>query len=130
MADLYGSGFVNGNAFFIPSGSKDPAAAARFGMYLMTDDPSRAMAIQNASVPQLRSLVTDPQLTSVPHFATFLSIANHPRTWTNPMISQWNELKDAMDTALESVLTGGVPAQNALDDVAAQIQAEIDANGP
>ena len=34
----YGAGFVNGNAFFIPKGSKDPAAAA-LGMYLMTDDP-------------------------------------------------------------------------------------------
>ena len=128
--DLYGAGFVNGNAFFIPKGSKDPAAAAKFGMYLMTDDPSRAMAIQNASVPQLKSLVADPQLTAVPHFKTFLDIANHPKTWTNPMISQWSELHDGMDTALDSVLTGGVPAQKALDDLAATIQAEIDSAGP
>ena len=52
--DKYGAAFINGNAFFIPTGSQDPAAAAKFGMYLMTDDPSRTMAIQNASVPQLR----------------------------------------------------------------------------
>ncbi len=128
--DLYGAGFVNGNAFFIPKGSKDPAAAAKFGMYLMTDDPSRAMAIQNASVPQLKSLITDPQMTAVPHFKTFLDIANHAKTWTNPMISQWSELHDGMDTALDGVLTGGVPAQKALDDLAAQIQAEIDSAGP
>ena len=44
------------------------AAAAKFGMYLMTDDPSRTMGIQNASVPQLRVLLTDPALTAIPHF--------------------------------------------------------------
>jgi multiple sugar transport system substrate-binding protein len=130
VAGEYGAGFVNGNAFFIPKGSKDPAAAARFGMYLMTDDPSRKMAIQNASVPQLKSLTTDPTLTAVPHFSTFLTIANHPRTWTNPMISQWSEFHDAMDTALDSVLTGGVASADALGGVAKQIQSELDAKGP
>jgi maltose-binding protein MalE len=88
------------------------------------------MAIQNASVPQLKSLITDAQLTAVPHFKTFLDIANHPKTWTNPMISQWSELHDGMDTALDAVLTGGVPAQKALDELAAQIQTEIDSSGP
>jgi multiple sugar transport system substrate-binding protein len=126
----YGAGFVNGNAFFIPKGSKDPVAATKFGMYLMTDDPSRVMAIQNASVPQLKSLVADPQLTGIPHFSTFLDIANFPTTWTNPMIGQWAELHDGMDTALDSVLTGGVDPAKALGDLAAQIQSEIDANGP
>ncbi len=126
----YGAGFVNGNAFFIPRGSKDPVAATKFGMYLMTDDPSRTMAIQNASVPQLKSLVADPQLTGIPHFKTFLDIANFPTTWTNPMIGQWAELHDGMDTALDSVLTGGVDPAKALGDLAAQIQSEIDANGP
>ncbi len=113
-----------------PDGVKNPDAAAQFGMYLMTDDPSRAMAIQNASVPQLKSLVTDPTLTGVKHFGTFLDIANHPKTWTNPMISQWSALHDGMDTALDSVLTGGVASQKALDDLAKTIQADIDANGP
>jgi multiple sugar transport system substrate-binding protein len=126
----YGAGFVNGNAFFIPTGSKDAADAAKFGMYLMTDDPSRIMAVQNASVPELKSLVSDPQLTSVPHFGTFLQIANHAKTWVNPMISQWAEFHDAMDSALDSVLTAGADPKKALDGVATQIQAEIDQNGP
>jgi multiple sugar transport system substrate-binding protein len=130
IATEYGAGFVNGNAFFIPKGSKDPVAAAKFGMFLMTDDPSRKMAIQNASVPQLKSLTSDPALTGVPHFGTFLQIANHAQTWTNPMISQWAELHDGLDSALDSVLTGGASAQTALDDLAAAIQKEIDANGP
>ena len=130
IPDRYGAGFVNGNAFFVPKGSKDPAAATKFGMYLMTADPSRAMAIQNASVPQLKSLVSDPQLTGVPHFGTFLKIANSPNAWTNPMISQWSQLKDGLASALDSVLTGGVPAQKALDDLAQKIQADIDKNGP
>jgi maltose-binding protein MalE len=99
-------------------------------MYLMTADPSRKMAIQNASVPQLKSLTTDPALTGVPHFKTFLDIANFPKTWTNPMISQWSELHDGLDSALDSVLTGGATSEKALGDLAKQIQGEIDANGP
>ena len=130
IADMYGAGFVNGNAFFIPKGSKDPESAARFGMYLMTDAPSRKMAIQNASVPQLKSLTNDPALTAVPHFKTFLDIANFPKTWTNPMISQWSELHDGLDSALDSVLTGAASSSKALGDLAKQIQGEIDANGP
>lgn len=130
IAGEYGAGFVNGNAFMIPSGSKDAAAAAKFGMYLMTDDPSRKMAIQNASVPELKSLVTDPTLSGTPHFGTFLQIANHEKTWVNPMISQWAEFHDAMDSALDSVLTAGADPKKALDDVASQIQGEIDQNGP
>ncbi len=128
--DEYGANFVNGNAFFVPKGSKDPAAATKFGMYLMTDAPSRAMAIQNASVPQLKSLVTDPTLTAIPHFATFLTIANNANSWTNPMISQWAQFGDGLNSALDSVLTGGVSAQKALDDLTQSIQADLDKNGP
>ncbi len=130
VAGMYGAGFVNGNAFFVPKGSKDPEAATKFGMYLMTADPSRKMALQNASVPQLKSLTTDPALTAIPHFKTFLDIANFPKTWTNPMIQQWSELHDGLDSALDSVLTGSVTADKALGDLAATIQKEIDTNGP
>jgi len=130
IAGEYGAGFVNGNAFFIPKGSKDPESAAKFGMYLMTADPSRKMALQNASVPQLKSLTTDPALTAVPHFKTFLDIANFPKTWTNPMISQWSELHDGLDSALDTVLAGSATSEKALGDLATQIQGEIDKNGP
>jgi ABC-type glycerol-3-phosphate transport system substrate-binding protein len=106
----YGAGFVNGNAFFIPTGSKDPEGAARFGMYLMTAGPSRTMAL--------------------PHFKTFLDIANFPKTWTNPMIQQWAELHDGLDSALDSVLSGSASSSKVLGDLAKQIQGDIDANGP
>lgn len=127
--DLYGAGFINGNAFFIPKGSRDPVAAAKFGMYLMTDDPSRTMAVQNASVPQLKSLLNDPTL-ATPQFKTFLNIADHPKTWTTPMISEWGEYQDGLSTALDNVLTGGQAPKSVLDDLAAHVQADLDANGP
>jgi multiple sugar transport system substrate-binding protein len=128
--DLYGAGFINGNAFFIPKGSKDPIAAAKFGMYLMTDDPSRTMALQNASVPQLKSLVTDAQLTAIPHFSAFLDIANHPKTWTDPLISVWQQYRDGMESALDSVLSGQKTSQQALDELVNSVQPDLDANGP
>ena len=128
--DTYGAGFINGNAFLVTAGAKDPAAAAKFGMYLMTDAPSKTMALQNASVPQLKSLLTDAALTSIPHFQAFLNIANHPKAWTTPMISAYGEMRDGLASALDGVLTAGADPKQALDELAANIQAKLDANGP
>ncbi len=128
--DKYGAAFINGNAFLIPTGSSNPEAAAKFGMYLMTDDPSRTMDIQNASVPQLKSLLTDPTLTAIPHEQTFLDLVNHKDSWVTPMISVYSELKDGLVSALSAVTTGGADPQSALNDVASQVQAKLDANGP
>jgi multiple sugar transport system substrate-binding protein len=128
--DKYGAAFINGNAWFIPTGSTNPEAAAKFGMYLMTDDPSRTMDIQNASVPQLTSLLTDSVLTAIPHQKTFLNLVNHKDAWTTPMISVYGQLKDGLGSALSAVTTGGADPQKALNDLATDLQAKLDANGP
>jgi multiple sugar transport system substrate-binding protein len=128
--DKYGAAFINGNAWFIPTGSTNPEAAAKFGMYLMTDDPSRTMSIQNASVPQLTSLLTDATLTAIPHQKTFLGLVNHKDAWVTPMISVYGQIKDGLGSALSAVTTGGADPQKALDDLASQIQTKLDANGP
>jgi len=128
--DKYGGAFINGNAFMIPTGSTNPEAAAKFGMYLMTDEPSITMDIQNASVPQLKSLLTNPTLTAIPNQKTFLDLVNNKSAWVTPMISEYSELKDAMASALSAVTTGGADPQQALNDVASQIQAKVDQNGP
>lgn len=127
-AENYGAGFMNGNAFMIMSGTKDAAASAKFGMYLMTDDPSRTMALQNSSVPQSKSLVTDPALTSIPHFQAFLDIAGHAKSWTTPMISAYPELRDGLTNALDAVLNGGADPQQVLNELAANTQASLDAS--
>jgi multiple sugar transport system substrate-binding protein len=128
--DKYGAAFINGNAWFIPTGSTNPEAAARFGMYLMTDEPTKTMAIQNASVPQLTSLLTDATMTAIPHQKTFLGLVNHKDAWTTPMISVYGQLKDGLGSALSAVTTGGADPQKALDDLAADLQTKLDANGP
>jgi len=125
---LYGAGFMNGNAFMIMSGSKHQEESMKFGMYLMTDDASKVMILQNSSVPQLKSLLTDPALTSIPHFTAFLKIAAFPKSWTTPMISAYSELIDGLNTTLDSVLTGGADPKAALDQLATSIQAKVDAN--
>jgi multiple sugar transport system substrate-binding protein len=128
--DKYGAAFINGNAFMIPSGTANPEAAAKFGMYLMTDPPSKTMSIQNASVPQLKSLLTDPDMTAIPHQQTFLDLVNHKDAWVTPMISVYPQIKDGLASALSAVTTGGADPQQALDDLAGQLQAQLDANGP
>ena len=128
--DKYGAAFINGNAWFIPTGSTNPEAAAKFGMYLMTDEPSKTMDIQNASVPQLTSLLTDPTLTAIPHQKTFLSLVNHKDAWVTPMISVYGQLKDGLGSALSEVTTNGADPQAQLDALAADLQSKLDANGP
>src|SRR5262245_1826167 len=109
-SDKYGAAFINGNAFMIPTGSTNPEAAAKFGMYLMTDDATKTMAIQNASVPQLKSLLTDPTMTALPHEQTFLNLVNHKDAWVTPMISVYGQIKDGLASALSAVTTGGADA--------------------
>jgi multiple sugar transport system substrate-binding protein len=128
--DKYGAAFINGNAFMIPTGSTNPEAAAKFGMYLMTDAPTKTMAMQNASVPQLTSLLTDPDMLAIPNQKTFLDLVNHKDAWVTPMISVYPQIKDGLASALSSVTTGGADPQKALDDLAAQIQSQLDENGP
>ena len=129
VTEYFGAGYINGNAFFIPKGSKDPAAAAKFGMFLMTAPPSKKMALQNASVPQLVSLTTDPDLTAIPHFKAFLDIANNKNTWSNPMISVWAELSDSLDAALDQVINGGADSKQVLDAIVTQLQPKLDEAG-
>lgn len=126
---LYGAAFMNGNAFMIMAGSKHQAESMKFGMYLMTDDASKVMILQNSSVPQLKSLLTDKDLTSIPHFQAFLDIAAHPKSWTTPMISVYSELIDGLNNALDAVLTGGADPKQQLDDLASSVQAKLDAAG-
>ncbi len=128
--DKYGAAFINGNAFMIPTGSKNPEAAAKFGMYLMTDEPSKTMSLQNASVPQLTSLLTDPEMLAIPNQKTFLDLVNHKDAWVTPMISVYPQIKDGLASALSAVLTGGADPKKALDDLAGQVQSQLDANGP
>jgi len=126
---MYGAAFMNGNAFMIMAGSKHQQESMKFGMYLMTDEASKVMILQNSSVPQLKSLLTDKDLTSIPHFQAFLDIAAHPKSWTTPMISAYAELIDGLNNALDAVLTGGADPKQQLDDLASNIQAKLDANG-
>ena len=126
---MYGAGFMNCNAFMIMSGSKHQEESAKFGMYLMSDDASKVMILQNSSVPQLKSLLVDKDLTSIPHFNAFLQIAAFPKSWTTPMFAGYSELIDGLNNVLDAVLTGGADPKQQLDDLAANIQAKVDAAG-
>ena len=46
------------------------------------------------------------------------------------MISVYGQVKDGLGSALSAVITGGADPQKALDDLAKELQAKLDANGP
>ena len=46
------------------------------------------------------------------------------------MISVYPQIKDGLASALSAVTTGGADPQQALDDLAGQLQSQLDANGP
>ena len=101
-------------------------------MYL---DDRRAVArrwhIQNASVPQLTSLLTDPDMTAIPHQKTFLDLVNHKDAWVTP---------DDLGLPADQRRPRAAPSapsppvaptrRRPLDDLAGQLQTQLDANGP
>ena len=71
---------MNGNAFMIMAGTKKCGKSGSEVRHVSDDRPGleNPWILQNSSVPQLKSLLTDPDLTGIPHFQAFLDIAAHP----------------------------------------------------
>lgn len=126
----YSGGYVNGNGFAVPKGSKCLDCAVTFWAYLESKGPMVKIAIQNASVPTPVALQNDPTLNAIPNFGTFIKIANSPVAWSDPTIRDWAGISDALDSAWDTIKSGGQSPKQALDAIVNQFQPGIDANGP
>lgn len=123
-----GATVMSGNPFLIPKGAAHTAEALTFGAWLMTPAPTKTMAIALSSVPQLKSLLNDPAFQD-PHFKTFLELANGPNAFAPLMLPIWPFYNDTYLQQQDEVLHGRKDAKQALDDMVATVQKELDTNG-
>jgi multiple sugar transport system substrate-binding protein len=83
---LYGSGYINGTIIGIPKGGSHQDEAWQVVRYLTTNTHFLAQfsnGIRN--VPTTKASLTSPEIKPDKHFATFLKIFAHPKSWTSPI---------------------------------------------
>ncbi len=83
---LYGSGYINGTIIGIPKGGHHQDQAWDVVKYLTTNTHFLAQfsnGIRN--VPTTKASLTSPELSPDKHFATFLKVFAHPKSWTSPI---------------------------------------------
>jgi multiple sugar transport system substrate-binding protein len=83
---LYGSGYINGTIIGIPKGGSHQDEAWQVVKYLTTNTHFLAQfsnGIRN--VPTTKASLTSPEIKPDKHFATFLKIFAHPKSWTSPI---------------------------------------------
>jgi multiple sugar transport system substrate-binding protein len=83
---LYGSAYINGTIIGIPKGGKHQDQAWQVVKYLTTNTHFLAQfsnGIRN--VPTTTASLHSPELKPDAHFATFLKIFAHPKSWTSPI---------------------------------------------
>ncbi len=84
--DLYGSGYINGTIIGIPKGGHHQDEAWQVVKYLTTNSHFLAQfsnGIRN--VPTTKAALHSKEIKPDPHFATFLKIFAHPKSWTSPI---------------------------------------------
>jgi multiple sugar transport system substrate-binding protein len=83
---LYGSGYINGTIIGIPKGGKHQDQAWQVVKYLTTNSHFLAQfsnGIRN--VPTTTASLHSKEIKPDAHFATFLKIFAHPKSWTSPI---------------------------------------------
>lgn len=126
----YPGGYVNGNGFAVPKGSKCLDCAITFWSFLVSQAPIVKIAVENANIPTPVALQNDPTLNAIPHFGSFIQIANNPASWSDPTIRDWAGIADGLDLAWDQIKSGAQTPQQALDAIVNQFQPGIDAKGP
>lgn len=81
----YGGGFLSGTTVGIPKGAHYPQAAWLLARYLATNTDSQTqMTLGLRNVPTTKAALASPKVHGDPHFDTFLSIAQSPRSVSVP----------------------------------------------
>ena len=99
--------------------SKNPEVAADLVRYLTSPEAQKKRAVDLSQLPTLPAVYKDPDvLAKNPWFANAVDILNNaiarPSTVTG---ADYNQVSTAFFQAVNKVLTGGQPAQQAVSDV-------------
>jgi len=124
---LYGSGYDNGTIIGIPKGGKHQDQAWQVVKYLTTNSHFLAQfsnGIRN--VPTTKASLTSPELKPDPHFAPFLKILAHPKSWTSPITAAGVAYTNLVQNFFTKYQAGQVSnLQSALEQLDKQLDALV-----
>lgn len=86
-----------------------------------TDQWRREFTLKEGFLPVFKSVAEDPHFANDPELAAFTSLL--PYAKFAPIIPNWEEMADATSRALQRIYLGEAPAEQALGEAAARIDA-------
>ena len=108
-------------AYAIPIGSKNKEAAAKFIVYMTSKETNKYLAEQIGVLPIWTDLFADPDLTTLyPYWADFQAQLSTARGLSK--ITWYSDFVDLTNAELHKALAGGQTAQEALDNMAKQLE--------
>jgi multiple sugar transport system substrate-binding protein len=127
--ELAGSGYVVTNVFTVPSGADHPYEAWLLAKFLSTDTNS-LVNLGNAlkNIPDTQQALTDPTMTSDPHFKTFLDIYQNPDSSFPPTTSAgaaWQGLVDQFAERWQAGKVSDSDLESELEATAEQIDRQL-----
>ena len=122
--------WLGGNVFCIPVESKHPKEAWDFMVWMQCREAQVMFAHDMNNVPNMRTVLHDPQLRTGPPFrkryAVFLDLADSPNAGYFPALPVASRYINEMSTAIDRVLFGEKMPAQALAEVRARVQKELD----
>ena len=124
--DLANAGMAGGNPGTIMKGSKHPAEAFKFLMYMETVGPTVEFANTINNVPQLYDAITSPKLDPNPHYRAFVRYASGKNIKYFPVLPVSADYADQLTRIEDLVLHGKMTPQQGLNKVTAVVQTKLD----
>ncbi len=117
---------INSNLIAIPAGSKYPKQAFEFIKWLTGSEPAEEYCVYVATIPARKDLAYKPIFFEQPYQELFLEIVSSPNAKLAPIIPVQQMYQAELLSAIEYAVFGKKTAKEALDDVTAKIQKELD----
>ncbi|TDE14266.1 ABC transporter substrate-binding protein [Jiangella asiatica] len=115
-----------GNGLFISADSELQDQAWDFIEFLLRPENAKAYVQAVGGIPARSSLATDPELADTPYIGPFMEAVESFHG--NPNLEAWTQVRDVLAAGVESALRGATPAEQALDDTAAEADALLAAD--
>ncbi len=117
---------VGGNALVIPKGTKYQKEAWEFIRWMGSEQSVQKFCDVTNNLPHFISVAKSPKYYGNPEFKVFLDLVMGDNAYSLPMIPVSKFYRDQMKAADDAVLYGQKTPKQAMDEVTANVQAELD----
>ncbi len=111
----------------IPKGSEHPKEAWEFLNWITSEEPMKELNIAFTNMPPRISVAKSPEVReAIPVLELTIPLMEAGNAFTSVSMPLWQEYLTALGAAEEMVIHGQKTPQEALDEVTARIQEELD----